>query len=475
MGTERVVLLVAATVLLVFCSNLTWANLVLKVEHRFAGLEKTHLNLGAFKDHDNRRHGRRLSAVRLPLSGDGLAFGTALFYTTLGIGTPAKDYYLQVDTGSDVTWVNCAGCKGCPAKSDLGVKLRLYDVKSSKSGSVVACDQEFCADNIKPPSCKSGSSCPYSVQYADKSTTEGYIVKDIVQLDKASGDYQTTPMNGSVAFGCGDRQSGRLSSSKDAVDGILGFGQSDSSMISQLSSAGEVKKIFAHCLDSKKRGGIFAIGEVVQPAVNTTPMIKDQTFYIANLSAIEVGGDLLQVNSGGAGGNTDLQKPMLIDSGTTLAYLTEELFTPLVKKILAAQPGLVPVNTQQQFICFQFSGKVDDGFHDVTLHFGSQVSITVPPHEYLLDVGEDVWCVGWQGIEGTELSILGDLVLSNKLVVYNLENQTIGMANYDCSSTIKVKDEETGAEYVISSSKQNSSGRALALLTSLIMMLIMFA
>lgn len=39
----------------------------------------------------------------------------------IGLGTPPKDYYLQVDTGSDIMWVNCAGCKTCPTKSDLGV------------------------------------------------------------------------------------------------------------------------------------------------------------------------------------------------------------------------------------------------------------------------------------------------------------------------------------------------------------------
>lgn len=75
---------------------------------------------------------------------------------------------------------------------------------------------------------------------------------------------------------CGAQQSGDLGSSAQAVDGILGFGQSNSSLISQLASSGEVKKMFAHCLDSVDGGGIFAIGHVVHPKVRTTPLVPNQ-------------------------------------------------------------------------------------------------------------------------------------------------------------------------------------------------------
>lgn len=43
--------------------------------------------------------------------------------------------------------------------------------------------------------------CQYGVTYGDGSSSLGYFVKDNIQLDRASGNLQTTPMNGSVAFG----------------------------------------------------------------------------------------------------------------------------------------------------------------------------------------------------------------------------------------------------------------------------------
>ncbi|CAI0376204.1 unnamed protein product [Linum tenue] len=45
---------------------------------------------------------------------------------------------------------------------------------------------------------------------------------------------------------------------------------------------------------------------------------------------------------------------------------------------------------------------------------------------------------------------MADLVLSNKVVVYDLENQVLGWTDYNCSSSIKIKDEKTGAAYEVS-------------------------
>lgn len=82
---------------------------------------------------------------------------------------------------------------------------------------------------------------------------------------------------------CGARQSGDLDSSDEALDGILGFGKSNSSMLSQLASTGRVKKMFAHCLDGVNGGGIFVIGHVVEPKVNTTPLVQNQYVFASSV------------------------------------------------------------------------------------------------------------------------------------------------------------------------------------------------
>ncbi|XVE90617.1 hypothetical protein DITRI_Ditri20bG0092100 [Diplodiscus trichospermus] len=323
------------------------------VKHKFAGKGK---NLSALRVHDIRRRGRLLSTVDidLPLGGNGQPSETGLYFAKIGLGTPSKDYYVQVDTGSDILWVNCAGCDKCPRKSDLGIELTLYDPERSSTSSLVYCDQDFCTSTYDGPlpGCKSNLQCQYNVVYGDGSSTSGYFVKDAIEVQQVTGNLQTASTNGTVVFGCGAKQSGELGSSGEALDGILGFGQANSSMISQLAAAGKVKRMFAHCLDNIDGGGIFAIGEVVSPKVNTTPMVPNQTHYNIVMKGVEVGGALLVLPSDVF--DSGDQKGTIVDSGTTLAYLPSIIFQPLMTAILSAQPTLSLHTVEDQFTCFQF-------------------------------------------------------------------------------------------------------------------------
>ncbi|XP_002515672.2 aspartic proteinase 36 isoform X1 [Ricinus communis] len=426
---------------------------VFSVKYRYAGQQRS---LSDLKAHDDRRQLRILAGVDLPLGGSGRPDTVGLYYAKVGIGTPSKDYYVQVDTGSDIMWVNCIQCRECPRTSSLGMELTLYNIKDSVSGKLVPCDEEFCYEvNGGPLSgCTANMSCPYLEIYGDGSSTAGYFVKDVVQYDRVSGDLQTTSSNGSVIFGCGARQSGDLGpTNEEALDGILGFGKSNSSMISQLAATRKVKKIFAHCLDGINGGGIFAIGHVVQPKVNMTPLIPNQPHYNVNMTAVQVGEDFLHLPTEEFEAGD--RKGAIIDSGTTLAYLPEIVYEPLVSKIISQQPDLKVHIVRDEYTCFQYSGSVDDGFPNVTFHFENSVFLKVHPHEYLFPF-EGLWCIGWQnsGMQSRDrrnMTLLGDLVLSNRLVLYDLENQAIGWTEYNCSSSIKVQDERTGTVHLVGS------------------------
>ncbi|KAL8245924.1 hypothetical protein R6Q59_007140 [Mikania micrantha] len=436
------------------------ANVVFQVEHKFAG-QKWCLN--ALKSHDANRHRRFLAAaVEFPLGGDSRPTAAALYFTKVQIGSPPKDFYVQVDTGSDLLWVNCIECDNCPKTSDLGIPLRLYDPKDSSSAKTVGCDNEFCKSTFTGQSdeCKVGMLCAYSVKYGDGSSTAGYFVNDIVKIAQVSGNLQTTFMSGNIVLGCGARQSGQLGSSDQALDGILGFGQSNTSLLSQLSSAKKVKKMFSHCLDGKGGGGIFSIGEVVQPKINTTPLVDDQTHYNIELKSIDVNGEDIKLPTSIL--EFVKKQTVIVDSGTTLAYFPDEVYDKLMEKIMAAQPDKKPHVVEKMFKCYKYSGNIDDGFPVVNLHFANSLSMKVIPHQYFFQIEEDEWCIGFQNSNlkeksGEELTLLGDLVLSDKLVTYDLENQVIGWTDYDCSSSIKVKDEESGNVYEVGAQDISSS------------------
>ncbi|XP_076902943.1 aspartic proteinase 36-like [Bidens hawaiensis] len=386
----------------------------------------------------------------------------SLYFTKLQIGSPPKDFHVQVDTGSDLLWVNCIECENCPKESDLGIPLTLYDPKASSTAKKVGCDDEFCKATFtgQTDDCKTGMLCAYGVKYGDGSSTSGYFVKDNVKIAQVSGDRQTTSMSGNIIIGCGARQSGQLGSSDQALDGILGFGQSNTSMLSQLNSGKKVRKMFSHCLDGKGGGGIFAIGEVVHPKIKTTPLVKDPTHYNIELKSIDVNGEEIKLPTSIL--DFIKKQKVVVDSGTTLAYFPDKIYNQLMEKIMASQPNKKPYVVEKMFKCYKYSGNIDDGFPVVNLHFAKSISFKVKPHQYFFQITDDEWCIGFQNSNlkektGEELTLLGDLVLSDKLVTYDIENQVIGWTDHDCSSSIKVKDEESGNVYDVIAQDISSS------------------
>ncbi|XP_047319124.1 aspartic proteinase 36-like [Impatiens glandulifera] len=437
---------------------------VLSVKYKFSGTDRS---LSALKAHDDLRNIRMASGVDIPLGGSGRPDAVGLYYAKVGIGTPPKDYYVQVDTGSDIMWVNCILCKECPQTGYHGIPLTLYDLKNSLTGTKVFCDSQFCIEiNAgRTPDCAANVTCLYTEVYGDGSYSLGYFVKDLVQYDGVSGDLQTMTANQSFIFGCGASQSGDLDSSEHALDGIVGFGKSNSSFISQLAASGTVKKIFAHCLDGVNGGGIFAIGHVVQPKVNTTRLLPNKPHYNVNMTAVQVGSEFLNLTTNVS--HAGDYKETIIDSGTTLAYFPDAIYQALVKKILW-QLDIKLQTLHEQYTCFQHPGSVDDDFPAVTFHFENSVLLKVYPHEYLF-LFEGLWCLGWQsnGVQPRDkqdIILLGDLVLSNKLVLYDLEKHVIGWTEYNCSSSIEIMDEVTGSVHLVGAHSLPSSACDLTIM-----------
>lgn len=219
--------------------------------------------------------------------------------------------------------------------------------------------------------------------------------------------------------GCGYSQSGDLLTSQHALDGIMGFGQSQLSVISQLNSQGLTPGIFAHCLEgSDKGGGILVLGNVVEPGMVFTPIIPSQAHYNVNLKEISVNGIALAVDSSAY--NTNKVQGTIFDSGTTLTYLIEPAYIAFIDAIIKGVPKEAQHVSHQSTPCFIYSGSVDDAFPVVTFHFEG-ANMNLKGSHYLIQqadiVATPVWCIGWQpisattAVNGVQLTILGGLGL----------------------------------------------------------------
>ncbi|EMS64023.1 Aspartic proteinase-like protein 2 [Triticum urartu] len=457
--------------------------------------------------------------------------GSRLYFTRVKLGNPAKEYFVQIDTGSDILWVACSPCTGCPTSSGLNIQLEFFNPDSSSTSSRIPCSDDRCTAALQTgealcqPSDSPSSPCGYTFTYGDGSGTSGYYVSDTMYFDTVMGNEQTANSSASVVFGynsldsytflnplldnenlpfiiddhllkirdnirnmarvvqqlcqarpravvkysplvprgpgfdaaslhctvqgCSNSQSGDLMKTDRAVDGIFGFGQHELSVISQLYSLGVSPKTFSHCLKgSDNGGGILVLGEIVEPGLVFTPLVPSQPHYNLILESIAVSGQKLPIDTSlFATSNT---QGTIVDSGTTLVYLVDGAYDPFISAIAAAVSPSVRSVVSKGTQCFITSGSVDSSFPTATLYFKGGAAMTVKPENYLLQQGTSdntvLWCIGWQRSQG--ITILGDLVLKDKIFVYDLGNMRMGWADYDCSLSVNVTSSSGKNQYV---------------------------
>ncbi|KAL1557678.1 aspartic proteinase 36 [Salvia divinorum] len=406
------------------------------------------VGVSQLRHRDRVRHGRLLQqqpsgVVDFSVEGNYDPYLVGLYYTRVKLGTPAKEFYVQIDTGSDVLWVSCNPCKGCPSSSGLQIELEFFDPPSSSTASPISCSDQRCALGAQSSDsgCSGQNQCGYTFQYGDGSGTSGYYVYDSMYFDSVVGNSLASNNSAPVVFGCSTSQTGDLTKPDRAVDGIFGFGQQGLSVISQLSSQGITPYSFSHCLRGEHGGGgILVLGQIVEPNMVFTPLVPSQPHYNVNLQSIAVNGQTLSIDSSVFA--TSSNRGTIIDSGTTLAYLAEEAYDPFVTAITETVSGSVRPLLAKGNQCYLTTSSVSEIFPQVTLNFAGGASMILRPQDYLLQQnsigGAAVWCIGIQKIQGQGITILGDLVLKDKIVVYDIAGQRIGWANYDCSSSVNV-------------------------------------
>ncbi|KAL3530465.1 hypothetical protein ACH5RR_009787 [Cinchona calisaya] len=459
-------------------------GLTMKLERAFPTSHGVPLN--QLRERDRFRHGRFLQqsgVVDFSVEGTYDPFLVGLYFTQVLLGSPPKEFYVQIDTGSDVLWVGCKSCNGCPTSSGLQIQLQFFDPSSSPTAQQISCSDQKCALGVQSSdaSCSNGNQCSYTFQYGDGSGTSGYYVSDLMHFNTIVGNSVTTNSSASVVFGCSTSQTGDLTKSDRAVDGIFGFGQQSLSVISQLASQGVTPNAFSHCLKGGNGGGgILVLGEAIEPNIVYTPLVPSQPHYNLNLESIAVNGQSLPIDQSVF--QTSNTRGTIVDSGTTLAYLAEEAYDPFVNAInqfvLQSVRALVSSGNQ----CYLVTSSVSETFPPVTLNFAGGASMVLNPQDYLLQQnsinGAAVWCIGFQKIQGQGLTILGDLVLKDKIVVYDLAGQRIGWANYDCSKSVNVsattstgKSEFVNAGQIGNNSSSRNDLHMQAVITTLISLL----
>ncbi|KAL0410004.1 UNVERIFIED_CONTAM: Aspartic proteinase-like protein 2 [Sesamum latifolium] len=288
---------VAAATLVSAVSGGAGIQRVLTLERAFPVWERVELEV--VKTRDRARHARMLQSfsggiVDFPVLGTSDPYVVGLYFTKVRLGSPPREFNVQIDTGSDILWVTCSPCNNCPQSSGLGVPLNFFDVAASSTVSPISCSDNICASIVQTASaeCSAESNqCGYSFQYGDGSGTAGFYVSDLLYFDSILGTSLVANSSAPIVFGCSTSLFGDLTKSDRAVDGIFGFGRQDLSVISQLSSRRITPKVFSHCLRGEGNGGgVLVLGEILDPRIVYTPLVPSHVTEIFPSVALNFAG-----------------------------------------------------------------------------------------------------------------------------------------------------------------------------------------
>ncbi|CAL5019268.1 unnamed protein product [Urochloa decumbens] len=338
----------------------------------------------------------------------GASLNTLEYVITVGLGTPASTQTVLIDTGSDVSWVQCKPCSQCHSQADP-----LFDPSSSSTYSPFSCGSATCTQlGQEGNGCSSSQQCQYIVKYGDGSTTTGTYSSDTLALGS------NTVSN--FQFGCSNVESGF----NDQTDGLMGLGGGAQSLVSQ--TAGTFGSAFSYCLPpTAGSSGFLTLGAGTSGFV-TTPMLRSSqipTFYGVRLQAIRVGGTQLNIPT------SAFSAGAIMDSGTIITRLPRTAYSALSSAFKAGMkqyksaPASGILDT-----CFNFKGQTSISIPTVALVFSGGAAVNLDPNGIMLGN-----CLAFAGnSDDTSLGIIGNVQQRTFEVLYDVGGGAVGFRAGAC-------------------------------------------
>ncbi|XP_059630719.1 aspartic proteinase Asp1-like [Cornus florida] len=356
------------------------------------------------------------SSFIFPVHGD--VYPNGFFYVSVNIGNPPKTYHLDIDTGSDLTWVQCE----VPANLH-----KPHHNPYKPKYNVVCCKDPLCASVNQPPDhpCRiPDDRCHYVVEYADHSSSLGVLVRDYFTFNEAANRHI-------LAFGCGYHQ--KNSDPSLPVDGVFGLADGKSSLLRQLHSLNLTRNVIGHCF-SRRGGGFLFFGDGLVPSgIVWTPMETNPlNHYLSGPVDLLLGEQTLVAE------NLDI----VFDSGSTYTYLNSHTYINTLSKIMTEikTKPLQAVDDELP-VCwkgvkpFRSIEAVKNYFSPLALRFRNNVRFALPPENYLIVTSRGNVCMGILNAGEINLehpNIIGDISMLDKVVVYDNERRMIGWASSNC-------------------------------------------
>ncbi|KAH8754159.1 aspartic peptidase domain-containing protein [Diaporthe sp. PMI_573] len=357
------------------------------------------------------------------------------YYASVSVGTPGQDIDMILDTGSSDAFIVAAG-------ADLCESPRLQLLYQTECGQTFDSSQSSTFEVVIPGG--------FQIQYLDGSTAEGDYVVDQFEIGETVIETLQMGLANRTASGIGVLGIGFTAN--EAAETL--YPNLVDQMVAQDFIPTKAYSLYLNDYQSSTGnilfGGVdtekFIGGLTVIPIV---PDAQTQNFtsFTVNMTAVSY------AFSNGTTGNARLQGgglDAILDSGTTLSYLPDDVATPLFDALGAfTYSSLGSVGLTMVECSLATSGL------ELTFRFNESVSIVVPADEIVIDAFvqgvippeiplEQPCLFGIQnsgdslpseGARQIDFALLGDTFLRSAYVVYDLDNNEIAMAQANLNST----------------------------------------
>ncbi|KAK9735202.1 hypothetical protein RND81_04G190500 [Saponaria officinalis] len=373
--------------------------------------------------------------------------GNNLFYTQLTIssGNTAYRPYVILDTGSDVTWVQCEGCNPC-----FDVEGGNFAYKKSISFRRVGVQDPLCP----PDHVYIDGSCAISIIYdvaPPHATATGLLGREDFSF-KNSRTNNVEVYQG-LAFMCTTKSQGFDFGDRNRIAGIFGIGWSDISLFYQLNA--QTKGRFSYCLPpliqlvSTECNMYFGDDAVISGdatrQVQSISMIASNGHYYLSLSGISVNGVRLQIDTAVFQYDAhDDRKGFLIDTGAPNSILPRSAYDPLkaaIIKYLRDSYGWLPRPPgQKKDLCYSvYPGYEQLSYPIVVLHFinpdeSGEVDMVLTKTQLFADISEVGLCFMVSPVDDPGPSLLGSFQQSNMAFLYDVPNRRLSFVPQNCAN-----------------------------------------
>ncbi|MCO5584201.1 hypothetical protein L7F22_038124 [Adiantum nelumboides] len=370
------------------------------------------------------------------LEGVKLAHASALdekfFYAQMWMGTPPKLNTFLIDTGSDLTWVQCEPCTDCyhQGPGPDGLRIPYFDPKKSTSYKDMACDEPLCnvdAANI----CGADKRCRFDVNYGAGSEVKGYLGHEAVGIGANTEKNIFVP---DYLFGCSEHALGQFDFNYGHGSGVLGLGSGPFSIASQLNTS--LFFCLPHIFHDEVQSGILGFGplpDLGRPPLDilSTRLLPAKSQYFVAMTGISVNGVTVPLTPLNINSRTPSNSGgVVIDTGTLVTLLEDfayNQFRDAVRQVFEpaniTAVGLkdVPFDT-----CFPATDdylKLLYGNLVVALHFDDlsgkdTLTLPLPVTNVFIEFDEGTHCLAFSPNSKAQVpfNVLGGIQLTGTLV-----------------------------------------------------------